>query len=175
MALKIKDKKRITEEVAAVAAQAKSAVAIDYHGIKANQMTELRKQAREQDVCIRVIKNSLARRALADTPFACMSDHLSGPIMFAFALEDPAAAARVIHNLAKEIDAIEVKLIALDGELHDIAKIKQLAELPTYEQALSLMMAVMKAPLEKLARTIQAPLVQAVRVIAAVRSNKEQS
>ena len=175
MALKIKDKQRIVEEVAAIAVDAKSAVAIDYHGIAANQMTDLRKQAREQNVRIRIIKNSLARRALADTPFACMSEHLSGPIMFAFSLDDPAAAARIIHSLAKEIEAIEVKLISLDGKLHDIATLKKLAELPTYDQAVSLMMAVMKAPIEKLARTIKAPVVQAVRVVAAVRDLKDQN
>ena len=174
MALKIEDKQRIISEVAALAADAKSAIAIDYHGIASNQMTELRKHAREQDVCIRVVKNSLARRALADTPFACLNEHLLGPMMFAFALNDPAAAARVVHKLAKEIEAIEVKLISLDGKLHDIEKIKVLAELPTYEQAIGLTMAVMKAPIEKLARTIKAPVVQAVRVMVAVREQKEQ-
>ena len=175
MALKIEDKKRIVEEVAAIAADAKSAVAIDYHGIAANRMTDLRKQAREQSVRIRVIKNSLAQRALADTPFACMNEHLSGPMMVAFSLDDPAAAARIIHSLVKEIKDIEVKLISLDGELHDISKLKKLAELPTYEQAVSLMMAVMKAPIEKLLRTIKAPVVQVVRVVAATREQKEQS
>ena len=175
MALRVEDKQRIVEEVATIAVGAKSVVAIDYHGIAANQMTELRKQAREQNVCIRVIKNSIAKRALVDTPFACMCDHLTGPMMFAFSLDDPAAAARIIHNMAKEIDAIEVKLISLDGELQDISKIKMLAELPTYEQAISLLMATMKAPIEKLVRTIKAPVVQAARVIVAVRDHKDQS
>ncbi len=174
MALNIEDKKRIVEEVAAIAADAKSAIAIDYHGIAANRMTDLRKQAREQSVRIRVIKNSLARRALADTPFACMNEHLSGPMMVAFSLDDPAAAARIIHSLVKEIKDIEVKLISLDGELHDISKLKKLAELPTYDQAVSLMMAVMKAAIEKLLRTIKAPVVQVVRVVAATREQKEQ-
>ena len=175
MALKVEDKQQIVEEVAAIAVDAKSAVAIDYHGIAANQMTDLRKRAREQNVHIRVIKNSLARRALEDTPFACMSEHLSGPIMFAFSLDDPAAAARIIHSLAKEIEEIEVKLVSLDGKLYDITTIKKLAELPTYEQAISLMMAVMKAPIEKLVRTIKAPVVQAVRVVASIRDLKDQS
>ena len=175
MALKIEDKKRIVDEVAVIAADAKSAIAIDYHGIAANQMADLRKQAREQDVRIRVVKNSLARRALADTPFACMNEHLSGPTMFAFSLDDPAAAARIIHGIAKEIEDIEVKLISLDGELYDTSKLKKLAELPTYDQAVSLVMAVMKAPIEKLVRTIKAPVVQAVRVVVAVRELKEQS
>ena len=175
MALKFEHKQRITEEVATLATAAKSAVVINYHGIAANQMTDLRKQAREQNVCIRVIKNNLARRALADTPFACMREHLTGPAMFAFSLEDAPAAARVIHNLTKEIKDVEVKLISLDGELHDIAKIKQLAELPTYDQAVSLMMAMMKAPIEKLVRTMQAPVVQAVQVITSVGRQKEQN
>ena len=173
MALKIEDKKQIVEEVAEIAADAKSVVVIDYHGIAANQMADLRKQAREQNVRIRVIKNSLARQALTDTPFACMNEYLSGPMMFAFSLDDPAAAARIIHNLAKEIEAIEVKLISLDGELHDISKLKKLAELPTYEQAVSLVMATMKAPIEKLVRTIKAPVVQTVRVLVAVRELKD--
>ena len=174
MALKIEDKKRIVEEVAAIAVDAKSAVVVDYHGIAANRMTDLRKQAREQRVRIRVIKNSLARRALIDTPFACMSEHLSGPMMIAFSLDDPTAAARIIHSFVKETGGVEVKLISLDGELHDISKLKKLAELPTYDQAISLMMAVMKAPIEKLLRTIQAPVVQAVRVVVAIREIKEQ-
>ena len=175
MALKIEDKKRIVEEVAAIATDAKVAIAIDYHGIDANQMADLRKQAREQSVRIQVVKNSLAQRALANTPFACMSEHLSGPMMFAFSLDDPAAAARIIHGFAKEIKDIEVRLISLDGKLQDISKLKKLAELPTYDQAVSLLMAVMKAPIEKLVRTIKAPVVQAVRVVVAVRELKEQS
>jgi len=167
--LSTQDKSLIVKEVAQIAAQASAAVAVDYHGVVAKQMTEIRRQARAQRVHIKVVKNTLARRALADTPFACMSEHLKGPIMFAFAHDDPTAAARIIHDFSKDINAIEVKFIALDGRLHDATELKRLAELPTYDQAVALLMAVMIAPLEKLVRTIHAPVAQVVYAVDAVR------
>lgn len=173
MTLRADDKKQVVAEVAKIATSAKSAIALDYHGIEANQMTNLRRQAREQNIYLRVIKNNLARRALTDTQYACMTEHLSGPMMFAFSIEDPAAAARVVNNFHKETDKLKVKLIALDGELRETSELKRLATLPTYEQSISLLMAVMKAPIEKLVKTIKAPVLQTVRSVAAIRDQKK--
>lgn len=173
MALSIEDKKQAIVELSEIAASAKSAIVLDYHGVGVNQMTSLRRQARAQNIYMRVVKNNLARRALANTQYACLAEYLSGPTMFAFSIDDPAAAARIINDFRNEAENLEVKLIALDGELRDTSELKKLATMPTYEQSISLLMAMIKAPLEKLVRTIKAPVTQAVRTIAAIRDQKE--
>ena len=173
MPLNIEQKKQAVTELSEIAASAKSAIALDYHGIGANQMTELRRHARAENIYMRVVKNNLARRALTDTQYACMTEHLTGPMMFAFSIDDPAAAARVIDDFRNKVENLEVKLIALDGELRDASELKRLATMPTYEQSISLLMAVVKAPVEKLLRVIQAPVSQAVRTIAAIRDQKK--
>ena len=175
MALTLEAKKQIVSEVAEVAATAHSAIAADYSGISVGDMTALRAKAREDAVYLRVVKNNLAKLALADTDFACMNDGLSGPMILAFSQEDPGAAARVIKDFVKEQDKFEVKMIALGGELMEASQLDTLAKMPTRDQAIAILMGTMRAPVEKLARTMNEVPGKLVRCIAAVRDQKEAS
>ncbi len=175
MALNLNDKKAIVAEVAEVAGGAFSAIAAEYAGLSVGQMTELRLKARESGVYLRVVKNTLARRALEGTDFECMSEALSGPLVLAFSQEDPGAAARVIKDFAKENDKLEVKLVSIGGKLLAAGDIERLAKMPTKDQAISLVMALMLAPIEKLARTLNEIPTKATRVVAAVRDQKQEA
>jgi len=173
MALNLNDKKAIVAEVAEVAGGAFSAIAAEYAGLSVGQMTELRLKARESGVYLRVVKNTLARRALEGTDFECMNDALTGPLVLAFSQEDPGAAARVIKDFAKDNDKLEVKLVSIGGKLLAAGDIERLAKMPTKDQAISLVMALMLAPVEKLARTLNEIPTKATRVVAAVRDQKQ--
>jgi len=166
-------KEAIVAEVAIVARSAHSAIAAEYRGLSVEQMTKLRHDARNAGVYLRVVKNTLARRALTDTGYACMSESLVGPLVLAFSKEEPGSAARVMRDFAKDNDKLVVKVIALNDKLLTPGDLVALATMPTREEALSLLMAVMKAPIEKLARTIKAPADKLVRTIAAVREQKQ--
>lgn len=173
MALRLADKQTVVEEVAAVAAQAHSAIAAEYRGLTVTEMTDLRKVARESGVYLRVVKNTLARRAVDGTEFACMQKGLVGPLILAFSMEDPGAAARVIRDFTKTNTKLDTKLVAIGGKLYDASELKRLSDLPTRDQALSLLMAVMKAPIEKFVRTLAEPHAKLVRTVAAVRDQKQ--
>ena len=173
MALNLDQKKVVVAEVSAVAANAHSAIAAEYIGLTVEAMTELRVKAREQNVYLRVVKNTLARRAFEGTDYECMSDAMVGPLVLAFSQEDPGAAARVISDFAKENDKLVVKLVSIGGQLLDAGDIKRLASMPTKDQAISMLMSVMNAPVEKLARTLNEVPSKLVRVIAAVRDQKD--
>jgi large subunit ribosomal protein L10 len=173
VALRLEDKKQIVSEVAAVAAEAHSAVAAEYSGLTVEELTELRKKARDGGVYLRVVKNTLARRAFEGTDFACMNEGLVGPLLLALSQEDPGSAARVINDFAKGHDKLRVKLVSIGGELLDPSDIKRLADLPTRDQAISMLMGVMRAPIEKLARTINEVPGKLVRTVAAIRDAKQ--
>ncbi|MFD2112507.1 50S ribosomal protein L10 [Thiorhodococcus fuscus] len=173
MALNFAQKEAIVAEVAEVAKSAYSAIGAEYRGLTVEQLTKLRVEARKSGVYVRVVKNTLARRALEDTDFACMRDGLTGPMILAFSQEDPGAAARVVEAFAKEHDKFQVRLVALGGKLLDPSDIGALAKMPTYDQAVSMLMSVMKAPVQKLAATINEVPGKLVRTIAAIRDAKE--
>lgn len=173
MALTLEAKKQIVSEVAEVAASAHSAIAADYSGISVGDMTELRVKARADDVYLRVVKNNLAKIALKDTEFECMTDGLSGPMILAFSQEDPGAAARVIRDFVKEQSKFEVKMIALGGELLEASQLETLSKMPTRDQAIAMLMATMRAPVEKLTRTLNEVPGKLVRTVAAIRNDKE--
>lgn len=173
MALSYAQKEIIVAEVAEVAKGAHSAVGAEYRGLTVQQMTRLRVEARKAGVYVRVVKNTLARRALKDTEFACMSEGLTGPLVLAFSQEDPGSAARVMEAFAKDHTKVQVRLIALGGKLLDPSELGNLAKMPTRDQAISLLMAVMKAPVQKLAATINEVPGKLVRTIAAIRDAKE--
>ncbi|MEN8214512.1 MAG: 50S ribosomal protein L10 [Pseudomonadota bacterium] len=173
MALNLDQKKAIVAEVAEVADKAFSAIAAEYRGLTVDEMTELRAQARNAGVYLRVVKNSLARRAFEGTEFECMSEGLTGPLVLALSQEDPGSAARVIKDFAKDHEKLEVKLVSIGGKLLDAGEIKILAKMPTYDQSISMLMAVMKAPVEKLARTMNEVPGKLVRTVAAVKDAKE--
>lgn len=175
MSLSLEQKKAVVAEVAEVAASAQSAIAAEYRGLTVSEMTELRNKARDEGVYVRVVKNTLARRAVQGTDFECMSEGFVGPLMLAFSTEDPASAARVLKDFGKDRDAVVVKLVALGGQLLDTSAVDRLASLPTRDQAISQLMSVMRAPLDKLARTLNEVPGKLVRTVAAVRDQKESA
>jgi large subunit ribosomal protein L10 len=175
VALNLEDKKSIVAEVSTIAASAHSAVAAEYRGLTVEEMTQLRVKARNEGVYLRVIKNSLVKRAVDGTEFECMQDSLVGPLIMAFSQEDPGAAARLVKDFSKEHDKLIARVIAVGGEVLPVEQIDRLAKLPNREQALSMLMAVMKAPIEKFVRTMNEPHAKLVRTVAAVRDQKQAS
>lgn len=171
--LNLEEKKAIVSEVAEVAARAPTAIAAEYIGLTVADMTRLRQEARASGVYLRVVRNTLAKRALADTPYACMQDGLVGPLLLAFSQEDPASAARVIRDFSKKNNKLVVKLVSLNGKLLDASAVESLANLPTREEAISLLMALMQAPVTQLARTLAAPHTMLVRTVAAIKEQKQ--
>jgi len=171
--LNLEQKKAVVAEIAEVAGSAYSAIAAEYSGLTVEEMTELRVKAREAGVYLRVVKNTLARRAFEDTDFACMQEGLTGQLVLAFSQEDPGSAARVISDFSKSHDKLVVKLVSIGGKLLAASEIEALAKMPTYDQAISMLMAVMKAPVEKLTRTINEVPGKLVRTVAAIRDAKE--
>jgi large subunit ribosomal protein L10 len=173
MALTLVQKKAVVAEVAAVAESAHSAVAAEYRGLTVSDMTELRRRARAGGVFLKVAKNTLVRRAVEGTDFECMSEGLTGPLLFAFSTEDPGAAARLIKDFAKDNDRLIARLVAVGAQLHDASELERLSSLPTRDQAISMLMGVMKAPIEKFVRTLAEPHAKLVRTVAAVRDSKQ--
>src|SRR2546421_860032 len=152
MALNLQDKKALVAEVAEVAARAQSVVAAEYRGLTVGQMTELRAKARRQGVYMRVVKNTLARKALAGTSFESVGPKLKGPVVLAFSKDDPGAAARVVKDFAKANEKLVATLVSLGGQVLSAAELERVASLPTREQALSMLLGVLKAPIVKLDR-----------------------
>ena len=147
----------------------------EYRGLTVEQLTDLRVKAREGGVYVKVAKNTLVRRAVEGTEFECMTESLTGPLLLAFSMEDPGAAARLVKDYAKEHDLLVAKNVAIGGELYDASELDRLSKLPTYDQALAMLMGVMKAPVEKFVRTLAEPHTKMVRTFAAVRDAKQSA
>ncbi len=175
MTLKLNDKKSIVAEVAEVAKVATSVVAANYSGLTVKQVTDLRHSARGMGVQMRVVRNTLARRAFEGTKFACMDSALVGPLVLAFSKDDPGAAARLFRDFAKKFEKLEVKALSIDGQLLPAKDLGRLANLPTRDEALSMLMSVMQAPITKFVRTLAEPHGKLVRTFAALRDQKEKS
>lgn len=173
MALKLEQKKAIVAEVNQVAANSLAMVAAEYRGLTVTEMTSLRSQARAMGVYIKVVPNNLARRALTDTIFECINERLVGPLVLAFTKEEPSAAARLVRDFAKEHEFLKAKALSISGKAFGSEQLHAVASLPTYEEALSKMLAVMKAPVEKFVRTLVQPHTKLVRTLAAVRDQKQ--
>lgn len=173
MAMNLEGKKAVVAEVAEVASSAYSAIAAEYRGLSVSDMTELRVAARKENVYLRVIRNTLAKRAVEGTDFACMQEGMTGPLVFGFSKEDPGAVARVMSDFAKENDKLEVKIVSLGGKLLPTSDLEKLAKMPTKDQAIGILMGTMNAPIEKFVRTLVAPTSKMVRTLAAVRDAKE--
>ena len=172
MALRLEDKKQLVKEVNAVAGDSVTAVAAEYRGLSVAEMTVLRREAREAGVYMRVVKNTLARRAVEGTDFECMQETLKGPILLAFAKDDPGAAARVIKNFAKEHDALQAVSLSAGGQVMPGSDLAKLADLPTLDQARAMLLGVMVAPMSQLVRTVAEPGAMLARVVSA-RSSQE--
>jgi large subunit ribosomal protein L10 len=172
MALRLEDKKTLVKEVNTVAGDSVTAVAAEYRGLSVSEMTELRKEARNAGVYMRVVKNTLARRAVEGTEFECMQDSLKGPLLLAFAKDDPGAAARVIKDFAKEHEALQAVSLSAGGQLLPASDLNKLADLPTLDQARAMLLGVMVAPMSTLVRTLAEPSGMLARTLGA-RSNQE--
>ena len=173
MALNLEDKKALVAEVAEVAAKAQSVVAAEYRGLTVGQMTDLRSRARKSGVYMRVIKNTLARKALAGTSFESVGPKLRGPLVLAFSKDDPGAAARVVKDFSKTNDKLVATLVSLGGQVLPGNELEKVASLPTREQALSMLLGVLKAPIQKFVGTLAAPASKLARTVAAVRDQKQ--
>ncbi|MFC0336722.1 LSU ribosomal protein L10P [Kushneria avicenniae] len=157
MPLGLEDKKAIVAEVSETAGQALSVVVADSRGVDVGAMTALRKKARDNGVQLRVVRNTLARRALQGTSWECLNETFIGPSLLAFSLEHPGAGARLLRDFAREQPKFEVKALAYDGELIEAENIDRLASMPTYDEAIAKLMSVMKeASAGKLVRTLAA-------------------
>lgn len=175
MAIRLEGKKAIVAEVNETATNALSLVVADARGVTVGNMDALRKLARENNVRLQVIRNTLARRAIAGTEFECVDEALKGPSIFGFSMEDPGAAARLFKDFAKQNESFEVKALSVGGQLLAASQLDVLATLPTRDQALSLLMSVMIAPVTKLARTFNEVPSKATRAVAAVRDQKKDA
>lgn len=173
MTLKLEDKKAIVAEVGEIANKAVAVVAVEYRGLTVEQMTRLRVRARKAGVYLRIVRNTLARRAVENTAFVCLQEALVGPLLLAFSLNEPSAAARLMKDFAKEYEKLVVKALAFEGMLFNAKDLDKLASLPTRDEALSLLMSVMQAPITKLVRTLVEPPTKVVRALAAY--SKQQS
>ena len=172
MALGLEGKKQIVAEVNETASDALSLVIADARGVDVTDMTELRAKARAENVDLRVVRNTLAKRAFVGTEYECVNDELVGPSLYGFSMEDPGACARLFKDFAKENDNFEIKVLAVGGEVLGADKIDVLAKLPTRDQALASLAAVMIAPVTKLARTFNEVPSSVTRVVAAVKDKK---
>ena len=175
MALSLAQKKAVVEEVAEVARSAHSAVAAEYRGLTVTEMTTLRESAKRSGVYLRVVRNTLARRAVEGTEFECIRDRLAGPLVLAFSCEEPGAAARVVRDYAKSNDKLVVRFVAFDGKAMDASAVEELASLPTREEALARLMSVLLAPATRLVRTIAEPHAGLVRVVDAMRADRAET
>ena len=155
MGLNLNDKKAVVAEVSAQVANAQTIAIAEYRGIEVGDLTVLRKKARESGVYLRVLKNTLVRRAVADTQFAGLADHMVGPLIYGFSA-DPVAAAKVLSDFAKSNDKLVLKAGAYAGKVLDKAGVQALASVPSREELLSKLLYVMQAPVAGFVRGLDA-------------------
>jgi large subunit ribosomal protein L10 len=166
MPLSIEAKRALVDEVSQVAATAHSAVAAEYRGLSVGELTELRVAARKSDVYLKVVKNTLARRAIAGTEFECLHSSLKGPLILAFSRTDPGAAARVIKGFAKDHDKLVAVAVALGGELYSGADLDRVASLPTLDEARATLLGILTAPMSQLVRLLAEPGAMLARTLS---------
>lgn len=172
MSLSLEDKKAVVEQVSDVLSDSKTAIVAEYRGLTVEKMTSLRREAREAGVYLRVVKNTLARRAVKDSDFECLDEHLVGPLALAASV-DPVAAAKVLARFDKANDAFSIKAGAMSGSLLSIEDISALAKLPGREELLATLVGTMQAPITKFVQTLSEIPSKFVRTLAAVCDAKE--
>ncbi len=172
LGLNLNDKKAVVAEVAAQVAAAQTIIVAEYRGLEVGEVTALRANARKAGVYLRVLKNTLARRAVAGTPFEGLSDKLVGPLIYGISV-DPVAAAKVLNEFAKGNDKLVVKAGAMPNHVMDVNGVKALATLPSREELLAKLLGTMQAPIAQFVRTLNEVPGKFVRTLAAVRDAKE--
>ena len=173
MALRLEDKRALVAEVNEVAGSALSAIAADYRGMTVAEMTDLRAKARVEGVYVRVVKNTLAKRAIDGTEFECLADSLTGPTILAFSKDDPGAAARLVKDFAKDCERLVTQAVAIGGAAYPASDLERLAKLPTLDQARAQLLGLLQAPAGKFVRTIAEPHAKFVRLLAAYKDKQQ--
>ncbi|SVB15280.1 uncharacterized protein METZ01_LOCUS168134 [marine metagenome] len=173
MALRLEDKKALVAEVNEIATTSLAAIAAEYRGLTVAQMTKFRAKARREGVYVRVIKNTLAKRAIEGTEFECLTGALEGPLLLAFSRQEPGAAARLVKEFARKNDALVAKAVAIGGDLYPSADIDRLARLPTLDGARAQLLALLQAPISKFVRTLAEPTAKIARLLAAYKDQKQ--
>jgi len=174
LSLNIEGKKEVVAEVSERLKKAQAVVLAEYRGLPVEDITVLRKQARASGVYLRVLKNTLARRAVQGTPFEKLSDQMVGPLAYGIS-DDPVAAAKVLHAYAKGNDKLVIKGGAMPGHVMNAKEVGQLATLPSREELLSKLLGTMQAPIVKFVQTLNEVPGKFVRTVAAVRDQKEKA
>jgi large subunit ribosomal protein L10 len=172
--LNLEGKKAIVADVASAFAQAASVAAAHYRGLTVEEITSLRNEARTRQVQVRVVRNTLARRAAEGTDFACMQEALVGPLVLFFSMEEPSACAKLIRDFSKEHEKLAVQAIALDGVLLGPEKLSHVASLPTLEESRGLLVATLQAPATHLARTLGGSAQEMQRTLKAIADGAEK-
>ena len=175
MPMRMNDKQLAVQELHDIAEIAVSAVAADYHGSSVSQLTILRQKARESDVHLKVIRNTLAKKALEGTKFNCLDDLLVGPTMLAFSLQDPSSAAKLLNDFKNENKAFIVKGLTFGEDLLDLSRLVDIANLPSKDEAIALLMSVLNAPIAQLASTLNEFPSKLARVLDFIKQKKEKS
>ena len=173
MGLRLEDKQKIVSEVNEAAGSALSAVLADYRGLTVGEMTELRSKARTSGIYLRGVRNTLANRAIDGTPYECLRDALTGPTLVAFSYSEPGAAARLLRDYGKDREALNVKAISIGGDLFDSGQLDRIASLPNRDEAITMVLGLLLAPITKLARTVNEVPGRVVRTLAAVGEQKK--
>ena len=174
MGLNLDDKKAVVAEIAAQVAQAQAIVVAEYRGLAVGNMTELRREARKSGVYLRVLKNSLARRAVAGTPFSGLSEHMVGPLVYGIS-PDPVATAKLLSDFAKGHEKLVIKAGAMPNAVFSAKEVKELASMPSRNDLLSMLMGTMLAPVAKIVQTMNEVPSRFVRTLAAIRDQKESA
>jgi large subunit ribosomal protein L10 len=173
VALSLNAKKEIVAELSTVVKTAVSALAADYRGLTVSEVTELRQKAREHNIYVRIVRNTLMRRVLEGTSYECLADALTGPIILMFTSDEPGTSARVVRDFMKEHENLKVRALAIQGQLLQASQLTQVANLPSKDEALAQLLSVMKAPITKMVRTMAEPYAQCVRVCAQISDQKQ--
>ena len=174
MPLRIEQKKAVVEELNSMASSSVSAAIAEYRGLNVAEITELRTKARESGVYLKVVKNSLSKKALADTNFECLTQALQGPIIIALSADDLASPARLFKDFSKDYEHLKTVGLAIDGDVFPSSELDRIARLPTRNEAYSTIVGLMKAPLEKALRTLNEIPVKFTRLILTVKENQEE-
>ena len=174
MPLRIEDKQRLVQELNAVASSSISGAIANYSGLNVSEITELRTKARESGVYLKVVKNTLSKRAFSDTSFECLTENLKGPIIIALSKDDLASPARLFKNFSKDYEQLTTVSLAIDGNTFPPTDLDRIAQLPSKQEAYSIIARLLQAPIEKVVRTLKEIPTKFTRVAVAVKDNKEK-
>ena len=174
MPLSIEEKQNLVEELNEIASSSIAGAIADYSGLNVSEITELRTQARESGVYLKVVKNTLSKRAFSDTGFECLNENLKGPIIIALSKDNLASPARLFKNFSKDYEQLKTVSLAIDGNIFPASELDRIAKLPTQQEAYTIIARLLQAPIEKAVRTLKEIPTKFTRMAVAVKDNKEK-